>query len=192
MPQDLFAAIQAAIEDEMISQAQKAQVAARRANSRYNEMELEMRKKIVKEAADHFYKDYPPKFYKESRRGSLYQIFNVETTPDIDGGIEAYKGEFDEDAMPYRNGNAGKDGLYQTVFHEGWHGGAASGPGHPQYGTPYWRTPYPKYNKWGSKAAKAEISPFDEMILEDEHYTAHDMENDLWRFWNEEWAKINQ
>ena len=92
--------------------------------------------------------------------------------------------------MTYRNGYGGEDGLYNTVFRGGYHGGAASGQGHPKNGVPMWRYPYPIYVTWGKEAAQS-VSPLSEFLRLDDEETEADASNALRRFWNEEWAAIN-
>ena len=105
---------------------------------------------FLNEAANQFYDSYDPKFY--SRRGTLYNILFVDT----DG--ETFEAEFREDVMTYSNGGGGgdEDDLYDLVFRRGYHGGAETGPNHPDDGTPYWRTPYKKYTRWGGMASSSQ------------------------------------
>jgi hypothetical protein len=114
-------------------------------------------RKIHETAIDEFYMSYRPMFYKE-RRGSLYDTLIFERKGN------RLRGGFEPSVMKYRDGSGGRENdLYDIVFRKGYHGGAKNDKngGHPNPGIPYWRTPYPKYNKWGKPAEIAEISPLE-------------------------------
>lgn len=129
---------------------------------------------IFNKAVNDFYKDYPPLFYK--RRGSLRKLLTV------DIGYDYLHGEFDDTIITNRNGGS----LYNQVFHEGYHGGAPSGPYHPDGSTPWYRTPHPDnlrkakskegketrpWVRWSRfSAKKADISPYDAFIKMKEEY----------------------
>lgn len=73
-------------------------------------------REIYNDVITKFYEDYHPTFY--DRRGSLYKLLTLKSGKDyLDIG-------FDPSKISYRNGYNGEDGLYTTVFREGWHGGA--------------------------------------------------------------------
>ena len=134
------------------------------------------------EVADDFYNDYQPgsggnrtrtdwrrgvsKKAKErigtrrySRRFSLYDILDV----DYDENDMTISWDFNPEAMTFRSGYGGEDGLYDLVFKEGWHGGARSGPYHPGNGDARWRYPNPFYTDWfeDDPAERAAIAPID-------------------------------
>ena len=67
-----------------------------------------------------FYSDYNPSTYIREHR--LYSLLKFK---DIDSMAFSYY--FDETQLPYRNGYSGEDGLYDTVFKKGYHGGAKIG-----------------------------------------------------------------
>lgn len=75
-------------------------------------------KKIYKSVIDDFYADYKPHFYNRRDNGSLYKLLKCRSD------TEHIYMSFDPSEISYRNGYAGEDGLYRTVFVEGWHGGA--------------------------------------------------------------------
>ena len=75
-------------------------------------------KKIYKSVIDDFYADYRPHFYNRRDNGSLYKLLKCRSD------TEHIYMSFDPSEISYRNGYAGEDGLYRTVFIEGWHGGA--------------------------------------------------------------------
>ena len=119
-------------------------------------LDREMRQIYQSVIAD-FYADYTPAHYERSY--SLYELFY--TRMDF-GETPGMRYGFDPVNMShFRSGYGGEDGLYDQVFRHGWHGGADKGPGHPEHGTPYWRTPYPKFNQWGDPAEVADMSPLD-------------------------------
>lgn len=129
------------------------------------------------EVVQGFYSDYTPGFY--DRNESLYEILQTELSED------SLSIQFDPSKMtPFRNGYDGEDGLYDQVFRRGWHGGAASGEGHPSPGTPYWRTPVPYYNRWGHEAAFASLSPLDELKRRVTDYENYEMQADFNRIWS--------
>lgn len=121
---------------------------------------------IFKEAIDHFYDDYTPMYYTD-RTGSLYDVMDLKYR---DGHV--VRMDYNVGRMSgYRSGYNGEDGLFTDVFMHGWHGGAdhisadkaALFGQHPNEGVPYWRTPPPKFPRWGRPAAVAEISPYEEI-----------------------------
>lgn len=123
-------------------------------------------REIFKETVDAFYDDYNPYLY--SRRGRLYRLLFIE-----DVGSTSKTMGFHPEEIPFRDGYAGEDGLYDQTFRKGWHGGAASGLGHPDPGTPYWRVPatvrgskgqefdYEHWPRWGNPAYISEEAPLD-------------------------------
>lgn len=120
-------------------------------------LDKEMRE-IYRSVIVDFYADYYPAHYE--REYSLYSILYTRmdygNTPGMRYGFEPIY------MTPFRSGYRGEDGLYDQVFRHGWHGGADSGYGHPAHGTPYWRTPYPSFNRWGDPAEVADISPLED------------------------------
>ena len=93
-------------------------------------------KKNYKRIIDVFYDAYTPSFY--DRRGSLYNLLVIEKDKNgIDVG-------FDPSKISRRDGYNGKDGLYTTVFLQGFHGGAYI-PGANKFLVP-WTAPPIEYN----------------------------------------------
>lgn len=124
-------------------------------------------KEIFTKSIDNYYASYSPTTY--NRNYSLYNLIHIERGNDY---IEIW---FEPDDMTtYRNGYSGEDGLYNSVFRMGWHGGADKGnythlsngrvlrTPHPNPGTPYWREPEPYYTSWGKSSVITE-SPLDEI-----------------------------
>ena len=67
---------------------------------------------IYKKTIIDFYQDYtPPRFY--DRRGSLFNLIQTKR------GSDYLSIWFDPSKISYRNGYAGEDGLYETVFRQG-------------------------------------------------------------------------
>ena len=129
-------------------------------------------RRIFNDAVDTFYNDYTPVEY--DRTHSLYNVLDFKTDEYgmVISNVEGYRDFYDESKMV--KGRHGQS-LFDTVFVEGWHGGAASiNPDaaqtwgvHPQPGTPYYRTSgwvllpgaskkvrY-KYAKWGQMAVQS-------------------------------------
>lgn len=134
-------------------------------------------KEMFNDVIQEFYNDYSPETY--DRNESLYDLLQTDTT---DSSLMVW---FDPSKMtPFRSGYDGEDGLYDQVFRHGWHGGAASGEGHPSPGTPYWRTPVPYYNRWGREAAIASVSPLDNMMQRVRDYEERGIRNDFIQTWS--------
>lgn len=100
-----------------------------------------------------WYSTYDPIFY--NRSGSLYNAFKIDIGKD-NGNIE-----FDSSLM------GGNDIIFENSFMNGYHGGAIKGPGHPNPGIPYWRTPIQpierRFKEWGRPALRS-FSPYYRMI----------------------------
>lgn len=90
---------------------------------------------IARSAIDKFYEDYEPNSY--DRTFDLYNTYKIKVTAD-DWTID-----FDSDFMEgmHRVDNQDPEYIFENSFIRGWHGGAISGAGHPNPGTPYWRFP---------------------------------------------------
>lgn len=99
-------------------------------------------KKIRDDAADNFYGDYSPIFYTRNRSLEHVPIM----TRDNEGWIEYNASMFGRSANDYV--------LFNTLG--GFHGGARSGTGHPNPGTPFWRTPFPEFVAWGDPAVSSD------------------------------------
>lgn len=92
---------------------------------------------ISSSAIDKFYEDYIPNIYE--RTYDLYNTYKVTVTED-DWNID-----FDPSFMKewHRVDDQDPTYIFENSFIRGWHGGAISGEGHPNPGTPYWREPEP-------------------------------------------------
>lgn len=132
-------------------------------------------KEIFHEAVKEFYDSYSPSLYV--RNHSLYELITARDGEDDLGRYISIG--FDSDkTTKYRKQEINSDGLYDTVFKEGWHGGAKSGPKHPDIGTPYWRYPKPYYSTWfNRKADRSPISPFDSFVEKKEKYESEEAES---------------
>lgn len=118
-----------------------------------------------------YYDAYTPEYY--DRKNGLYKILdmNMDEYGLVDYGTESggapdeFNKLYNREKMP--DGRYSKKKgmsypgteLFEKVFMQGWHGGAESGEGHPNPGTPYYRTGK-GYSRWGEKAEKTE-APFD-------------------------------
>lgn len=127
--------------------------------------------KMFVDTVENFYNDYTPDYY--DRRESMYNLLETVTTSD---GLII---RFNPEAMSFRNGYAGRDGLYGQVFVKGWHGGAASGEDHPEPGVPYWRDGRDRFRSWGLPAEIARISPLDEMKQRVKEYEKGQAQDDF-------------
>lgn len=114
----------------------------------------------IQNAIDEFYDAYPddadePFFYHRQHR--LYDAVKIKKTKN-DQDIEVLYGE---EYFPKYPRVKRKGYMYDLIFINGYHGGArdgktADGVEHPDGKTPYWKTPFPELNKWGSPAAQTE------------------------------------
>ena len=182
---DIAQAIAAALREDAEDLRKRAESAGRKAVQRYVDHDIQRRKDIMNQVAENFYKDYQPKFYV--RRGTLYNLLRINRI-----GFDEYEVDFDPSLMTYRNGQGGgEENLYNTVFRQGWHGGASSGRLHPKNGVPMWRYPYPIYVTWGKEATRASESPLQEFLRLDNEESEADANALLAQFWNEEWAIAN-
>lgn len=115
-----------------------------------------------------FYNSYPNPIY--DRRGSLDNLFKTKR----DGNILRYW--FEPSEITSRTGYAGEDGLYTTVFKEGWHGGAMHD------GVMRYRIPIPYYTYWGKPAVQT-LSPFEMFTALKEDYEKRAFRNDYKNIW---------
>ena len=123
-----------------------------------------------------FYADYPHPIY--DRRGSLYNLFHTKR----DGNTLRYW--FEPSEITSRTGYGGEDGLYTTVFKEGWHGGAKHD------GVMRYRTPIPYYTYWGKEAVRSQFSPYDMFIALKEDYEKRGFRKDYKNIWVEQLNSI--
>lgn len=103
-------------------------------------------RELFKEAVEAWYGGYSPDLYERQGSGGsggLFDILNISYDESNPVEYEPVDLLYDEDALTGRGGY----NLFETVFKEGYHGGAKSGPYHPSGGTPYWRKLAPEYVK---------------------------------------------
>lgn len=115
-----------------------------------------------------FYNSYPNPIYDRREEG-LYNLFKTKR----DGNILRYW--FEPSEFPSRTGYTGEDGLYKTVFKEGWHGGAMH-DGIMRYRTGAY------FSEWGKPAVQT-LSPFDMFTALKEDYEKHGFKKDYKKFW---------
>ena len=180
---DLFSSIEQALEDhykrakecgEKISTyvnglMMKAQEDGER---EYGQIEQTALRKANLDAVKSFYDDYTPNpYFNYQRNFSLYNLLDYKTDKygrvDIDVN---YIDWFDKSKIT--RDRHGGDSLFETVFIEGWHGGArgiragleSNWGAHPAPGDAYYRKPgvalppgedSPRHHKWGVWGAKA-------------------------------------
>lgn len=134
--------------------------------SAYQKAEIQ---RVYDVAIKRFYEDYRPHVYK--RTESLYDLIEIRAFDDTN----EVEWDYDPTKMvsTRRGMSGGKEYLFDTVFGQGWHGGAdkiapwkvARYKAHPSPGVPYYRTP-PKgkrrYTKWTKHPAeRAAKSPYE-------------------------------
>lgn len=115
--------------------------------------------KISRLAVWRWYKTYSPKYYH--RRRTLYYAFDITENNGVIrihfGNEKMYRCHFvDKYDANY---------IFFNSFEEGYHGGARDGEDHPNPGVPYWRTPYPTFDRW-SYPARQDYSPYN-LIVDD-------------------------
>lgn len=109
-----------------------------------------------------FYADYTPEYYerrnnKNGFNSGMYALFRTKKE-----GTKL-RFWFEPSEFISRTGYNGEDGLYKTVFLEGWHGGAMHD------GKMLYRKPVPYYRYWGKEAIQT-FSPYDMFIALKEDY----------------------
>lgn len=111
-----------------------------------------------------FYNSYHPEFYV--RRDSLYNLFRTKR----EGNNLLFW--FEPSELSSRTGYADENGLYTSVFKNGWHGGAMHD------GVMRYRT----YTDWGRPAVQT-MSPYDMFIALKEDYEKHGFKKDYKNIW---------
>lgn len=150
-------------------------VAAENAYKEFGEYQRQKIESIFNAAINAFYNAYSPKVYE--RTGGLYNLLNMSMN---EKGLVDYDSAIDLiDPNNMHPDRSGGDSLFETVFIQGWHGGARSIDSgksaiwgtHPNTGDAYYRTrglvTYPdtgvrkmhRFGKWGKIAYRSE-SPF--------------------------------
>lgn len=167
--------------------------AQKKAFSEYFEVADKKIREIYKSVITDFYRDYTPRFY--DRRGSLYNLIQTKH------GDDYLQIGFNPSKIAYRNGYAGEDGLYETVFRQGWHGGAMVHgsmlypigkyeDGKPRaYDGTYKDGVYKPYEDEDYKyswtvANKAAISPLDDFKKRLDVYQESEYQQDYEEIWN--------
>ena len=151
--------------------------------------------KMYEGVIDDFYADYKPKTfeykdesgnvktYHYERRESLYKLLYIEESV-TENGQQGLTYGFDPSKIMSRTGYNGEDGLYTTVFRQGWHGGGRHD------GSMRWRTPIPTFNFWGSYAKQADISPLDAFYKKVDQYEEREYHTDFDKIWEYHKNKI--
>ena len=187
--------------DKLKQKAKEAIIDAQKKTfSEYFELADKKIRDIYEKTIDDFYQDYSnPHVY--SRRGSLYKLIETEKGDDY---LDVW---FEPSKISYRNGYAGEDGLYTTVFREGWHGGASIGGsmlypvGKSENGSP--RTydgtykdgrykPYEDENyrySW-TVANRSSIPPLIDFKQRIDEYQKSEYQEDYNKLWNKNKANI--
>lgn len=180
------------IDDMIADDKRRFDQAIEDAKKEFFDLEQKKVKKMYEEVIQNFYSSYNRKYYVP--RESLYHL--LECTTDYKRLIMDFKPEM----ITSRNGYAGEDGLYKTVFKEGWHGGsgktgAKSYPfksynegeyvaynGDPE---PYSEKPY-----YWIPAKRAEKSPLDDFTEKWNKFQDTEFEDDANRIFNKHFDKI--
>lgn len=143
-------------------------------------------KKIARTSVDLWYESYDPIYY--TRTNSLYKAYKVEQTSK--NTITFFMGsEYMPKTHRVDSTGATRNGesyIYQTMFVEGWHGGADyisdlkidEWGNHPMVGTPWYRTQHPSqitsdeipWKEWSNYGANWSKSPRDMIMSEIDNY----------------------
>lgn len=134
---------------------------------------------ICKNEIDRFYREYSPDKDKKvrlrngyaykmvyKRKYDLKNVYNLDVTKNGD-----FIFELGSEFMKKKH-RVDNEYIYEKMFEEGWHGGAHDGPGHPNPGKNYWRTPsvddeehgIKAYSYWWDKPAAKSTSPYENII----------------------------
>lgn len=110
---------------------------------------------IGRTTIDMFYESYDPTSYQ--RKYDLYNTYNIMVTE------KKYEVNFSESYMKYRH-RVSNSYIYDIAFLQGYHGGANSGPNHPEPGVPWWKdfSNGSRGKNWLEPAAKTS-SPYQHM-----------------------------
>lgn len=157
------------VENELIEESKKKVATAM---EEFFSIEIEKTKELYHNVIDDFYDDvnFERKMYIP--RGTMHSdAFAKFTTNGKRIDIN-----FHPEVFVSRTGYSGEDGLFKTVFEEGWHGGKRGKSGDMKYpigkfkkGTaPYYyngvERPYDDIKYGWSPAVRADISPYDDFI----------------------------
>ena len=107
---------------------------------------------IARKTVDEFYDDYEPLMYE--RYGDLYNAYKL-TASKQPNGMFSFEILYDWSFMHYTH-RVSNEYIYENSFIYGWHGGARTGPNHPNSGEAWWREPSPYYTNWKSPASQSE------------------------------------
>ena len=168
---------------------EKIQDALKETKKEFLPMSEKKIKNIYHSVIEDFYSGYNRHFY--TPRGSLYNLLECKSDD------EYIYISFNPSKIASRTGYSGEDGLYQSVFREGWHGGAKFGEGayYP------WRKPPTPYDGaikpwenlrpfgWGS-AIKSSISPLQDFINRFNEYQDGEFESDFRKIWDKYSSRI--
>lgn len=148
------------------NERRKGRLALRKASHDILEIMEKDINEMFRDSVSDFYGGYTPVPGGYERRnggeGSMYDLLRTERKSSA--SVPSLIITLDESRMGgYRSGYKGEDGLFTTVFIEGWHGGARQ----DEYtGKKFWRKPipdpdssYPGYYYWGSVAEREDVSP---------------------------------
>lgn len=179
------------VNEMMNEDKKKFEEAVANASEEFFKLEKEKTEKIYENVIDDFYNSYDRKYYKQ--RGSLYHL--LECTTDN----KRLTLDFHPEKISARNGYSGKDGLYASVFKEGWHGGSGKGD-KKSYPFAVYENKYVPYDgvvkpydsheyKW-VPAKKADVSPFDDFVDKWNDFQDGEFEEDLRYIFNKHFDRI--
>lgn len=166
------------VEDITNDTVEKMQDAVEDFKKEFFPLQVENVKEIYREVISDFYNEISENDRTYMPRGSLYRLFSCTTN------YKCLNMDFHPELFKSRTGYAGEDGLYTTVFKEGWHGGARHNGGM------FYRTPIPYFTYWGKEATRSSMSPYEKFKERWYLYEDTTFESDLRRILNKHIDKI--
>lgn len=161
------------------------------ASEEFFKLEKKKTEDIYRDVIDDFYNSYDRKFYKQDE--SLYNL--LECTTDNKKLIL----DFHPEKISMRNGYSGENGLYTSVFKEGWHGGSGKN-GRKSYPVAIYDGEYKPYDgavapydSYGYKwvpAKRAKISPYDDFVKRWNDFQYGEYEEDFYRIFKKHFDKF--
>lgn len=165
---------------DAIKTIQKAKSCIKDLNKKYARRLKNGIDQIAKSAIAKWYAAYDPIYYR--RTGDLVHAYKITVQPskkrwELDFGPEYMRFDHHQD----------NDYIFENSFIGGYHGGDTIGEGHPNPGTPYWRTPFPGLYEWGREAYHS-ISPY-EMITKIVDQYVDELQDELQNEYNDKVVK---
>ena len=132
--------------NDLVNLKQKVNTTAKKIETNTKKEVRENLEYIGRTAVDMFYEDYQPRKYQ--RNFDLYNAYKIRVNDTV------WEITTDAKYMIHTH-EAGNEYIFWNSFENGFHGGAVSGPQHPNPGEPWWKV----RGHWFSPAAGGRVSP---------------------------------